>query len=200
MARQMRARRRSALSRRSAVGKLGEWLRVVSNLGIIAGLLLVGFQMKQESDLAAAERVSGYFASYAASYGLAAGEDLPAAWARAQMNAQDLSDAGLSTIKYYLLGQSMLRIRGQALHDLELGHDLAADDCVRGWVNTPGNEAAQRWWISDHDRALAFAPVLRDDVDARLRELGPAQRSAHRRLLEQMRAGPLPGEARQPVQ
>ncbi len=32
-------------------GKLNDWLQVAANVGIIAGLVLVGFQLKQNSDL-----------------------------------------------------------------------------------------------------------------------------------------------------
>lgn len=32
-------------------GKLNDWLQVAANVGIVAGLILVGFQLKQNSDL-----------------------------------------------------------------------------------------------------------------------------------------------------
>jgi hypothetical protein len=63
---------------------------------------------------------------------------------------------------------------------------------AQGWVNTLGNDPVLRWWLAEHDRALEFVPDPRDAVDARLREAGPAQRNAHRRLPEQIRSCPLP--------
>jgi hypothetical protein len=155
--------------------------------------------LKQESGLAAADREVDLWASPAASYGLAAGEDLPPAWARAQMNAPDESDAELSAVKYYLLQQWVLGVREKSLYEGGVNDRPLTEVHVTSWVSTLGNETAQRWWMAEHGRALLLTPELRDAVDAKLRDLGPAHRSAHRRLLEQMRSGPLPGEDTPPV-
>jgi hypothetical protein len=176
----------------SGASKLGDWLQIASNLGIMVGLVLVGLQMKQASEIAAAELSSQYFQSYADSYGVASGDDLPAAWARAQMNAPDLTDAELSAVKYFLLRQLLMNMRDAQLN--EWGFGGSPSDAVQGWVNTLGNETALRWWLAEHDRVLKFVPELRDAVDAGLREAGSAQRDAHRRLLMEMRSGPLPIE------
>ena len=172
--------------------KLGDWLQIVSNVGIVVGLALVGLQMKQASDIAAAQLNSEYFLNTIDSYGLLAGEDVPAAWARAQMNAPDLSDTELSAVKYYLIRQWMLNVRVDATAAVGLGPAADSDGFVQGWINTLGNETALRWWEAEHDRVLEWVPSLRDAVDARLKASPASQRDAHRRLLEQMRSGPLP--------
>jgi hypothetical protein len=172
--------------------KLGDWLQVVSNVGLLVGLVLVAVQMKQASDIAAAELQSDYFQQMGDAYGVASGDDLPAAWARAQMNAPDLTDAELSVIKYVRLRQWLMSMRESLMNDRGFSNSPLEPAFVQGWVNTLGNETALRWWAAEHDRALAFEPELREVVDARLREAGPVQREAHRRLLEQMRSGALP--------
>ncbi len=40
------------------MGKLSEWLQVAANIGILAGLVLVGYQIKQSNDLQRIEHVS----------------------------------------------------------------------------------------------------------------------------------------------
>jgi len=176
----------------SAADRLGTWLQIASNVGIVAGLVLVSLQMKQASDITAAQLSSDYFQNMADGYGIASGDDLPAAWARAQMNAPDLADTELSVVKYFLLRQWLMTMRESAMSDRGFSGSPLEDAFVQGWVNTLGNETALRWWVAEHERALAFVPDVRDAIDARLREVGPAQREAHRRLLEQMRSGPLP--------
>jgi len=178
----------------SGVSKVADWLQIVSNVGIVVGLVLVGMQMKQASDIAAAELASERFRNTIDSFGLLAGEDAPAAWARAQMNAPDLTDTELSVVKYYFLLQWSLSARNDIVSDAGFGTSSVVDESVQGWVNTLGNETALRWWSAEHDqgRALSLTPELRDAVDARIREAGPSQREAHRRLLEQMRSGPFP--------
>jgi hypothetical protein len=181
------------------VSRLGDWMQIVSNLGLIVGLALVALQMRQASEIASAELSSQYYLQMADAYGVASGDDLPAAWARAQMNAPDLTDAELSAVKYFLLRQWLMSARQARMS--EKGFDISVVDpaFVQGWVNTLGNETALRWWNAERDRALAFDPTFRDAVDARLHEVGPALREAHRRLLEEMRSGALPGVvAREP--
>jgi len=174
--------------------KFNDWLQIVSNVGIIVGLLLVALQMRQASVIAAAQLNSEYFMNSIESFGSLSGDDAPAAWARAEVNAPDLTDTELSVVRYYLTRQWLLAVRVGALSDS--GFSAPADNpgFVEGWVNTLGNETALRWWQVEHDRVLAFVPSLRDAVDARLQEVGPDHAKEHLRILAQMRSGPLPGE------
>jgi hypothetical protein len=181
------------------VGTLGGWLQIVSNVGIVVGLALVALQMKQASDIASAQLSSDYFLNVADTYGSAAGDDVPAAWARAQANPPDLTDAEVSAVRYWLTRQWMLSVRLASLEESGFAPPPDSEAFVTGWINLLGNEVSQRWWVAEHDRILLWVPDLRDAVDERLREVGAAQRTVHRRLLEQMRTGPLPGEGSPPA-
>jgi hypothetical protein len=81
-------------------GKLANWLQILGNVGLVAGLILVAVQIKQNTDATKAQMISDGLAHYANLFLSIAGEDAASAWS----NAIDTPDA-LSTEEIIVLDQ-----------------------------------------------------------------------------------------------
>jgi hypothetical protein len=55
-------------------GKLANWLQILANLGLIAGLVLVAVQIKQNTDTTKAQMISDGLAHYSNLFLAVAGE------------------------------------------------------------------------------------------------------------------------------
>ena len=71
--------------------KLNNWLRVIADLGILIGIVLVLVQMNQNEDLMRAQIMSQYHDSYSAYEASFAGENLPAIWEKSLLEPENLS-------------------------------------------------------------------------------------------------------------
>jgi hypothetical protein len=71
--------------------KLSDWLQVAANVGIVIGLLLVGVQLKQTSDLMRTQVLFEESKRATDLETLIVGEDGARVWAKSITNAEDLS-------------------------------------------------------------------------------------------------------------
>jgi hypothetical protein len=71
--------------------KVGNWLQIVANVGIVVGLLLVGVQLKQNSDLMKTQLLYEESQRAIALETLVVGESGAEVWARSISDAGDLS-------------------------------------------------------------------------------------------------------------
>lgn len=95
--------------------KLGDYLTVVGNLGLILGLILVGYQIKQTNDLAQLQLMSDGFALGAAVDFSYIGENAPEVLAKVDDKPSDLSDQDI------LLLERIFRVKlGEAWRNTQL--------------------------------------------------------------------------------
>ena len=73
------------------MGKLGRWLQVGANIGILSGLVLVGIQLKQTNELQKIEHISRSYELDMAHVLSAAGEDPAAILAKAVFNPEQMT-------------------------------------------------------------------------------------------------------------
>ena len=67
------------------------WLNVTANLGVLAGLILVIFEMRQNQELMKVNLTNDYYSSYAQAEMIFAGENLPAVWEKSLVDPKNLS-------------------------------------------------------------------------------------------------------------
>ena len=67
------------------------WLNVTANLGVLAGLILVIFEMRQNQELMKVNLTNDYYSSYAQAEMIFAGDNLPAVWEKSLVDPKNLS-------------------------------------------------------------------------------------------------------------
>ena len=67
------------------------WLNVTANIGVLAGLILVIFEMSQNQELMKVNLTNDYYSSYAQAEMIFAGENLPAVWEKSLVDPKNLS-------------------------------------------------------------------------------------------------------------
>jgi hypothetical protein len=178
------------------VERLNRWLTLFANLGIVAGLVLVAFQLEQAERYADAEQANAEFAFTLGGLDSAFAEALPEAWARARLNASDLTDVEVSLIDLYLRRRTAEEVfewvqasRGLSLYSPEFSARVFVDGLL-------GNDTALRWWeLNRHivSQNLPWFVEFVEVVDELLRERGSEQRTLHQRQIRALIDGPLPG-------
>lgn len=79
--------------------KLNDWLRVIADLGILVGILLVLVQMNQNEDLMRSQIMNQYYDSYSSYEASFAGENLPAIWEKSLLDPENLTLAEMRALE-----------------------------------------------------------------------------------------------------
>lgn len=153
-------------------GKLGSWLQIVANVGIVVGLIFGGVQLKQNSDLLKTQLL--YEESYRAIdlETKFVGENAAAVWSKSITDAETLSLEEQRIMEAILWG-FIEQLR--ATHMLaELG--LLDSEEWKGRVNSDtayylSNEYGIAWWSNFGDESSSLPDDLRTAVNARLSEV-----------------------------
>ncbi len=150
--------------------KANNWPQTITNLGIIAGLLLVGVQMKQNTDLLKTQLLYEESRRIIEQESQYIGDNAAEVWAKSLTAPQDLSLAELRIMEALLWSYAeQLRSTRQLA---ELG--LLNDDEWRLRVRAEslfmlGNPYGRAWWKSYSDDNISLPSDLVDAVNERLR-------------------------------
>lgn len=82
--------------------RLGDWLQVCANLGILAGLVLVGLQMQQNERLLKIQLVNQYNDASAGGDVAVGGEEIAAIWAKSVETPEALTLADMRALESVL--------------------------------------------------------------------------------------------------
>lgn len=171
---------------------LNRWLTLIANVGIVAGLVLVAFQLQQAALFADADQTNAEFIQVAGAQDIALADALPDAWARARINATDLTEIEISLVDTYLNRVITNQLVEQLQASRGIGVFNVAEEAV-GFVEFfLGNETGLRWWQVRREQLRMFLPQFTQAVDSRIAELGPALRDKHKRDVQEIATGPLP--------
>ena len=147
--------------------KLNNWLQVAANIGIVLGLVLVGVQLKQNSDLA---RIQLVYAESQSAIDLeleVVGEQGAAVWAKSIEDPEDLTLAEVRIMEALLWGFA------ENLHGTyrlaELG--LLEEEDWRRRVESEvtfylSDRYSRAWWANYGGTSDTFPAELRDAVNA----------------------------------
>jgi hypothetical protein len=147
-----------------SMGRFGSWLQIGANVGILGGLILVGLQIKQSSDLTQMDMVSRDY-EYAMQFGLAMmGENPASDWTKAALQPDSLSDEELARLSFMIDFWWNFHDRIRYLED----HGLAKEDWATALAyhtnHTYGGSrpaaATFRYWMGSPN-----AGILRDWTD-----------------------------------
>ena len=152
-------------------GKLGNWLQISANIGIVFGLLLVGIQLKQNSDLMKTQLL--YEESYRATEleARVVGENAAEVWARSLTNAKSLSLADQRIMEALLWSFTEQLRASRMLADL----GLLDDEEWRARVESDAafylaNEYGVAWWTNLKQNS-SLPDDLIAEIDSRLSDV-----------------------------
>ena len=124
--------------------KLNQWLLVLSHVGIIAGLILVGFQIKQDSELTRVQIFSDTTSARIQMHESMMGENPAPVVMKSLSSPTELTLEELRIMDAYLLtavNEARLRL---VLARQGLGIDLVEEENILMFYF--GNRFAQEWW------------------------------------------------------
>lgn len=129
------------------MGKLGQWLQVSANIGILAGLILVGLQINQNTELMRLSFYSTEEDGFLAMGATLSGETLATAWAKAIEEPESLTTAEMVQLEGYL--QNVWTQIGRRDYLYEEGLYEVSGESNIAWLakRTFGNTFARAWWL-----------------------------------------------------
>ena len=153
-------------------GKLSNWLQIAANVGIVVGLLLVGVQLKQNSDLLKTQLLYDESRRAVDLETLVVGENGAEVWAKSISDAKNMS-LPEQRIMEALLWSFSEQLRSTRLL-AELG--LLEDEEWRLRVNSEtafylANDYGKAWWINYSSGNAALPDDLIAEVNSRLSEV-----------------------------
>ena len=151
--------------------KLADWLQIMGNFGIVAGLILVGFQIKQNSDIAHAQIVSDGFALASNTRLALAGEEPGTILAKSLTAPRELTHEEIVKLNAYLGAYWYTRVRTEYLGQSgfsSLTPEEYGESVVFEFLDTPFGAA---WWKESADGFGASAPRTRQAIEDTLRNL-----------------------------
>ena len=149
--------------------KLGYWLQLFANIGILAGLIVVGFQMQQDRNLAAANLKSD---SFRITYELqlaAMGEDPADSVTRLITAPETITPKDLMVIDAYMNAHLWIAFRNDSLEQAGLYDSEWTDRVIPDMAMNFGGNPYMR------HRALSFthpAPWIQE-LKSQIREVDP---------------------------
>ena len=152
--------------------KLSTWLQIVANLGLIAGLVLVGMQLKQNSDLLKTQLLYEESGRFISSEHALYGEEAAKIWAKSIENPRELTLQEIRVIDSYLYSaveqwRATHMLAQQRLLDDEDEWQLRVRDEAPYFL---GNEYGRAWWTVYREETKIVLPDLVELVDEVLEE------------------------------
>ena len=152
--------------------KLSDWLQIAANTGIILGLLLVGLQLKQNSDLLKTQLLYEESSRLVDLETQVVGETGAEVWATSISDPENLNLAE-QRIMEALLWSYVEQLRSTRLLG-ELGLLEDADWKARVTSDTGfylGNKYGRAWWANFKEGNAVLPPDLIMEIDSRLSEV-----------------------------
>jgi hypothetical protein len=149
------------------LSRVGSWLQVGANIGIVVGLVLVAIQISQQEEIAGTDVQSELYASTIDYYKALIGEDPAASVARAIYEPEALTNRDKVVLDALYSAEFAKAMRREAL--MEPGEELSPGTARRWLGDVLTNRYAVAWWKTSEPRWV-FAPVHRKAIEAALRE------------------------------
>ena len=127
-------------------GKISEWLQVIGNFGVLAGLILVAVQIQQNTVLVRAELLSNEWDAWISIDASKQSERFASVLAKSIVNPQELNAAEILELDGYLFSYIDQLIRDRELYDLGV-FDTPLETQISGSLSDYfGNQFARVWW------------------------------------------------------
>lgn len=166
--------------------RLNDWLQVVGVFAVLAGLVLVAYEVRQNSKLVGSELRAVYLTNWMEADRMRTDSEFAATWAKALESPSELTTAELVQLDGYMWGAVALLQLDQELFDVGLFDQRpqqVADSFAAFFL---GSQYAQVWWENNKHREFQERV---DRVDRALQEISAdADVSIHRRIKSQLSA------------
>jgi len=154
--------------------RLSNWLQIAANTGIVVGLLLVGLQLKQNSDLLKTQLLYEESSRLVDLETQIVGEIGAEVWAKSISDPENLNLAEQRTMEA-LLWSYVEQLRSTRLLG-ELG--LLEDEEWKARVRSDtafylGNKYGRAWWANFKEGNSMLSPELTEEIDLRLSLVDP---------------------------
>jgi hypothetical protein len=160
-------------------GQMNAWLGIVANLGVVAGLVLVALQIRQNTQITKAQVANDWFLADMQLELTMMGENPAATWAKAISAPGDLDDHEAAVLdRYFNFGLVQIQ-RLQKMHELGVGDAEWTERA--GYLSWHlGNAVGRRWWA--HFRG-GFPEEFAHMVDDILRDADAEKNAAALRAI-----------------
>jgi hypothetical protein len=129
-----------------STGKMGNWLQIGANLGIILGLILVGFQLKQNSDLLKVQLLYEESQSFISHERQMIGENGSVVWTKSLEDPKSLTLAEIRVMDGYLYGMTEQWRASQLLNELGILDEEWKDRLTEEAAFYLGSPFGRAWW------------------------------------------------------
>src|SRR5512139_2018330 len=158
------------------VDAINRWLTLLANLAVVAGLVLVGIQVRQNTEATRAQIVNDYFLADMNLELAMMGQDPAAVWVKALYSPETLTQQDAAVLdRYFNYGivqlQRLEQMRRSGYADAQLEDRIAYLE----WHL--GNEVGRRWWAYSRDS-------YPDDFAARIDRIVSIETDRNRKLLD----------------
>jgi len=160
-----------------------DWISLLANIGVIAGLVLVAVQIYQSTRITRAQIANDYYLADMTLELAMMGDDPVASWIKAVYTPEDIDQSDAAIIdRFFNYGMVQIQ-RLQKMHDLGLAPaDWNERINYLGWHL--GNEVGRRWWAYSKE---GFPDDFIQTVDE---ILARNDHTSNRALLDAMRPKP----------
>lgn len=149
------------------VSKVGNWLQIIGNFGLIAGLVMVAVQIKQNTEIAQAQLISeSYRTAMEVPLGLM-GENPAKAWSKAIHTPEELTNEDLVVLDANLLKGWLELSRIEILVDSGYAGGVDAPAQLYAW-DYLGHTFGSNWWNTRGEWTVAPAPQARETINREL--------------------------------
>ena len=150
--------------------RFGGWLAVLANVGVIAGLVLLAVELRQNSQVVRAEAVASLLAGQSSAETAFMGDDTAAAMATALVSPADLTDEEILQMWAYLNTAVISAEQTYSMYSLGLATQEDRQSAAKkaaDWISFPFGRI---WW---GEMKTNFPKSLASDIDAALLDLDP---------------------------
>lgn len=168
------------------IEKISSWLQVTANIGILGGLILVGLQLQQNSEILQAQMMSAESQSLIGQEMQIIGEHGATAWVAA------MSDPTNVTAEQHRIMEAIFWSAVESWRHVEQLDKLGlAEVDARGRVQDEapwyfGNTYGQAWWITRRDGS-GLSSELKQVVDEAIKTSPTFTGDLHKKLVEEIR-------------
>ena len=165
------------------MGKVGQWLQVGANIGILAGLVLVGLQMEQNIQLTKAALSASHSDNWITIDTGLQGENFAQTLAKSINQPEQLTDAEMLEVQGYLMASLDQWNRWLILHKMGL-----SESNPNTWIGPQifaafGNRFAQAWWAENRQHWNQLRPIIDEAIAS-----DPAMQDNDKSTLDRIRA------------
>ena len=130
--------------------KVNRWLILVTNVGVLSGLILVAIQINQNTAITKAQLANDYYLADMQLELAMMGDEPVKSWIKAVYAPDDFSQEDAAIVdRYFNFGLIQIQ-RMEKMYELGLADEDWADRII--WLQWHlGNEIGRRWWAYERD-------------------------------------------------